>query len=86
MIDTELIVRRYIAEYSNDSEELTAEYELTAFDLSKFQAEFNEPNPRDPMFDCYEITEGNVEFIEKYLGVDVCWDFASKCYFVEASC
>lgn len=79
-------VRRYIAEYSTDSEELVGEYDLSSFDLTKFQAEFNEPNPTDPMYDCYPIKAHNVEFLKPYIADQPDWDFANKCYFVEAHC
>ncbi|WP_290702410.1 hypothetical protein [Amphritea sp.] len=86
MIDTIFNVRRYIAEYSEETEELTAEYDLASFDLVRFQAELNEPNSEDPMFDCYPIQEINVIFIEHYMSHKISWDFNKNSYFVEAHC
>lgn len=83
MKDTQFNVSRYIAEYCSATEELLAEHYLAAFDLQKFQAEFNEPNPQDPMFDCYAITADNVAFLMPYLATAIDWDFETKCYFVE---
>jgi hypothetical protein len=84
MIDTQYSVRRFIAEYSEETEELLAEYELSSFELIEFQAEFNETNPRDPMFDCYSIKKENVEFIKSHIVQEPEWDFVNKSYFVEA--
>ena len=36
------------------------------------------------MFDCYPITVSKVDFIERYLGKKIDWDFVSKAYFLEA--
>ncbi len=57
MIDTEFNFRRYIAEYSEVTEELIAEHDLSSFDLKLFQVEFGEPNTENPMLDCYPIKE-----------------------------
>lgn len=84
MKDAKFNVRRYIAEYSEKTEEMTAEYYLADFDLRKFQAEFNEPNPDNPMVDCYPITADNVVFLKPYLATEPDWNFVEKSYFVEA--
>ena len=84
MRDEQYDVRRYIAEYSEETQELTGEYDLADFDLTKFQAEFNEPNPDDPMVDCYPITADNVAFLKPYLATEPDWNFAENSYFVEA--
>ena len=84
MIDNIFKVRRYIAVYSEETEELIAEYDLASFDLVKFQTELNEPNSDNPMFDCYPIKEINVKFIESYINNKIEWDFNEKSYFVEA--
>jgi hypothetical protein len=84
MIDTEFKVYRFIAVYSEETEELIDEHPITSFDLPAFQAEFNEPNPKSPMFDCYPITPKNIDFIRKYITPAPEWDFVSKSYFVEA--
>jgi hypothetical protein len=84
MIDTKLNIRRYIAEYSEETEELTAEYDLALFELSQFQKEFNEPNDKDPMVDCYPIKLENIGFLKRYIIDEPDWDFVKKSYFVEA--
>ena len=84
MIDAKYNVRRYIAVYSEKTEELIEEYDLAKFDLLQFQKEFNEPNPNDPMVDCYQITHNNVRFLQSYIADEPEWDFDSKSYFVEA--
>jgi hypothetical protein len=84
MIDTEFKVRRYIAEFSQETEELIAEYDLCYFELKQFQTEFCEPNSDNPMFDSYPIKECNVKFLKKHLAKEPEWDFVNKSYFVEA--
>ena len=84
MIDTEYKVRRYIAEYSEESEKLIAEYDLSSFELESFQREFGESDSRNPMFDCYPITKLNINFIKNHVEKEPEWDFANKSYFVEA--
>ncbi len=84
MIDTKFKARRFIAEYSEETEELIAEHELSEFDLCKFKAEFGEENPEQPMFGCYEIHEPNISFINKYISQPISWDFNNSSYFVEA--
>ena len=84
MIDKEYKVRRYVTEFSRETEEIIAEYELHSFDLRHFQREFCETNIDNPMFDCYPIEKGNVKFLKKYLAKEPKWDFIDKSYFVEA--
>lgn len=84
MIDNVFKVRRFITAFSEESGELTAEYDLASFDLVKFQTEFNEPNDKNPMLDCYPIREANVRFIESYISNKIVWDFNKKSYFIEA--
>lgn len=84
MIDTEYNVERYIAVYSQTTEELINEYPLTSFDLAAFQAEFNEPDPKYPMLDCYPVKPENLSFIRKYITPEPEWDFDANSYFVEA--
>jgi hypothetical protein len=84
MIDTKYQVRRYITEFSEIAEKLLAEYELSDFDLEKFQKEFGVLDPENPMFDCYPIKKSNVDFIKNFIHEEVNWDFVDKCYFVEA--
>lgn len=84
MIDYVLEVRRYLTEYSNETEELIAEYDLQSFDLKLFQTEFCGPDRDNQMFDCYSIKESNVKFLKMHLVKEPEWDFVEKSYFVEA--
>ncbi|TBW48719.1 hypothetical protein EZI54_20730 [Marinobacter halodurans] len=84
MIDKEFGVRRFVTEYSNETEELLAEYELEAFELAAFQSKFGASN-EDPMFDCYEIGQQHVAFLKQYLAMIPVWDFSRSSYYVEAS-
>jgi len=84
MIDSKYKVKRYITEFSEETEELIAEYDLDGFELSKFLNEFNEPHAENPMFDCYPIKSENVSFLKKYIDDVPEWDFVNKSYFVEA--
>ena len=84
MIDTEFKARRYISEFSEETDELIAEYDFRSFELKELQIEFGEPNSESPMFDCYPIKECNVEFLAKYLEKEPEWNFVHKAYFVEA--
>jgi hypothetical protein len=67
MIDKKYKVRRYIAEY-----------ELSSFDLARFQVEFNEPNANYPMCDCYLVKPENEGFLRPYLQPTPDWDFVKK--------
>ena len=84
MIDTHFKVKRYIAEYSEATDELLGKYDLSSFELEKFQVEFGEPNIENPMFDCYPIKEKNINFLKGYIEKEPKWDFNNKSYFVEA--
>jgi hypothetical protein len=64
MIDREYKVRRYISEFSEATGELIVEYDLSNFDLEKFQNEFGEPNLDSPMFDSYQIKRSNIAFLK----------------------
>lgn len=83
MIDTEYNVRRYITEFSEQTEELLAEYELATFSLREFQEEFSESTDT-PMFDCYPISASKIDFIRKYVLEEPKWDFIDNSYFLEA--
>jgi len=84
MIDIEHNARRFITEFSNETDELLAEYDLASFDLKLFQIEFAEGDASDPMYYCYPIKEENIAFLKKYLSEELDWDFVNKAYFVEA--
>lgn len=85
MIDARYNCKRYIAEFSEETEELLAKYDLSSFDLASFQLEFGESDSSNPMFDCYQINKENVAFIKRHLKEEPNWDFINKSYFVEAS-
>lgn len=84
MIDSKYNVRRFIAEYSEKTEELLAEHFFDSFDLERFKAEFDEPDEDFPMLACYRIHPQNVSFVERYIAKPPAWDFDNKSYFVEA--
>jgi len=84
MIDKKYKVRRYITEFSEKTEELLAEYELSSFDLKKFQAELGETDKENSMVDCYPIHEKSIVFMKSFLSCEPKWDFKNKSYFVEA--
>lgn len=84
MIDSKYQVRRYITVFSLMTDELSGEYDLSHFDLAKFQAEFNEEDVNDPMFDCYPIYSRHVKFIKAYVEQEPNWDFENNAYFLEA--
>ncbi len=84
MIDKHFGVKRYLAGYSEETEWLLARYDLKSFELSAFQKEFGEENPENPMFDCYEVTESNIRFLERHLAENPEWNFNERSYFVEA--
>lgn len=77
-------MRRYISEYSEATGELIVEYDLSNFDLDKFQNEFGEFNLDSPMFDSYQIKRSNIAFLKNYISKEPIWDFSKKSYFVEA--
>jgi len=83
MIDSKFGVRRFLAEYSEQSEELIARYEFAKFDLDAFQAEF-QIDSLDPMFDCYEVEQQHLRFVESHLVQVPNWDFEGSSYFVES--
>ncbi len=84
MIDIKFSIKRYVSEFSNETEELISEYDLETFDLVSFQAEFKEASLENPMVDCFPILETNIRFIESYLDNTPNWDFEKNSYFVEA--
>ena len=83
MIDPEFNVRRHISEFSEKSERLVAKYELSSFNLNKFQDEFGETDTNNPMFDCYRLAANNLPFISLYLEKEPSWDFSKYSYYVE---
>jgi len=82
-IGNERIARHVLTVYSNPAEEFVAEYALTAFDLEQFRAWFNEDG--DPsMSYCYPVVPKDVEFLSRYVGKPIAFDFNRYCYFVES--
>ena len=77
-------VHRYLAEYSNETDELLARHEFTHFDLAAFQGAFGITTAADPMYDCYEVTPETKEFISGFTGTPIAWDFNGRSYYVEA--
>lgn len=77
-------VRRYITVFSNETEELVGEVDLTSFSLKDFQKEFNEKDANNPMYDCYIIYDQNLPFLTPFLAQGVQWDFNNYAYFLEA--
>jgi hypothetical protein len=84
MIDEKYKVRRYIAEYSEETEELVAEHELLDFELDAFKKEFGEANPDQSMFGCNPVLAANTDFLNPFLVKPISWDFDKSSYFVEA--
>jgi hypothetical protein len=84
MNEAKLKVRWYVAQYSESTEELEAEYEIIDFDLEAFRFEFDDTESDYPMEGCFPIARGNIEFLEKYMSQALIWDFASSSYFIES--
>lgn len=84
MIDPKYKVRRYISEFSNTSDKLLSEYDLSDFNLSEFQKEFGESDLKNPMYASYPIRQSNVAFLKNYINKEPNWDFNEKSYFVES--
>ena len=74
---------RYITEFCNLKETLLSEYEISNFNLSDFQHEFDENDLNNPMYDCYKVKESNTSFLKKHLIKEPKWDFESKTYYLE---
>ncbi|WP_456238191.1 DUF7683 domain-containing protein [Marinobacter mangrovi] len=83
MIDSKFGLSRFLAEYSEQSEELIARYEFAKFDLDAFQSEF-QVESSDPMFDCYEVGQRHLRFLESCLARVPSWDFDDNSYFLES--
>lgn len=86
MIDKHLKVRRIVAEYSEQTEELVAEHELARFELEKFKSHFKVKDISDTLIDCYQIVGCDIEFIGEYLEAPIEWNFQSSSYFLETHC
>jgi hypothetical protein len=84
MIEDKLKVRWYVAQYSELTEDLQTEYEITGFDLQAFRIEFDDTESVYPMEGCFPITRSNIEFLEKYMSQIPNWNFASSSYFIES--
>lgn len=84
MIDSDYQVKRYITEFCKHTDQLLAEYDLTSFDLYKFQNAFGVFDMNNPMFDCYPIHRAHLNFIKRYVFSEPDWDFVNKAYFIES--
>ena len=84
MIDSKYKVRRFIAEYSDTTDELLEKYKLSDFELKLFQKEFLKSSLDNPMFDCYQIAEKNIIFLKNYIQNEPDWNFSENSYFLEA--
>jgi hypothetical protein len=84
MIDKNNNVERLIAVYSEKTDELVEELELSSFDLGIFQQAFKVPDKSDPMFNAYQIEPSHVDFISNFLTKQQSWDFKKYSYFLEA--
>lgn len=80
-----LSVERMLRAYSNQTEEELWALSIDRFSLPEFQTEFGVTDPEDPMYDCWPVRPENVQFVERYLGRAVRWNFASEAYFLEAN-
>ena len=85
MIDGGNKVERLIYIFSNETEELLEELDMSSFDLIAFQKAFNVSEKNDPMIYSYQIEPRHVDFISKYLAKEHSWDFNKYSYFLEAS-
>ncbi len=77
-------ITRYIAEYTNQTDELVAKYPLKSFDLEEFQEEFGIVNPENQMLDRYPIFESSLLLLNAHLANPVQWKFVSHSYYLEA--
>ena len=84
MIDSKYNVQRIITVYSEKTEELVDELELSSFNLKSFQNIFNVNDNENPMIECYEIEPKHVNSISKFLKQKYHWDFEKYSYFLEA--
>ena len=84
MIEDKLKVRWYVAQYSESTEVLEAEYEISGFNMEAFRIEFGDTESVSPLVGCFPITRSNIEFLEQYMSQVPIWDFASSSYFFES--
>jgi len=85
MIDKQFNVNRLIRIYSNKTELVVSEIEVRFYDVAKFQKLFNVSDYKNPMFDCYEITEEITQEIETHMSSVPNWDFEKYSYYLEAN-
>ena len=84
MIDDKKKVRWYIAQYSESTEDLEAEYDINYFDIDAFRIEFENTNSEFPMEGCFPIRWSNIEFLRKYMDQPPVWNFKLSSYFIES--
>ncbi len=80
-------LERILTVFSNDDDELIAEYPLQSFDLSKFKKHFGVTKDSEDinMYDCYPLTSRDIKFVSEYLAEKVVFDFKLYSYFVECN-
>ncbi len=80
-------LERILTVFSNDNDELIAEYPFQSFDLSKFKKYFGvtEHNEDTEMYACYPVTSNDIKFVSEYLAEKVVFDFKLYSYFVECN-
>jgi hypothetical protein len=76
--------RRYIAVYSNGTDEMVNRHDLAAFELSTFQDRFVDGDRLNKMYDCYVIDEKDARFLVPYLQCVPKWDFVEFSYYLES--
>ncbi|MCA1850559.1 MAG: hypothetical protein LC672_05825, partial [Acidobacteria bacterium] len=62
-------VARLLSAFSNETDELVAEYPLSTFDLPKFKQHFGVPeDDKDTEMVCeYDVAPKDVDFLSRYL-------------------
>lgn len=77
-------VQRYIAEYSNHTDQCVARYPVHSFDLIQFQDEFGIVSPTNQMLDRYPVFESSVCFLASHLKKNIPWNFLTHSYYLES--
>ena len=76
-----MVIERVLLQFEKGGKELLGEYRLQGITLEELQALFGESS-EDPMYDSYDVTESQVERLEKATGVSI--DLHSYDYFIQA--
>jgi hypothetical protein len=68
------------------SEEVIDVHELEPFDLAAFCLQFDVPVEHDPqMLDRYSVGPDDVQFLHKFMEVELPFNFGTHAYFIEAA-